>query len=83
MGHLAVWKNGCHDVVKSATGISYTEARDTAKHPIPTNNFLDQNINTVRLRNPDLEAPTKVLSKVGGLLKKKKVVKSSTVNNHC
>lgn len=40
------------------------------QHSILTNNFLDQNINSVRLRNPDLEAPTKALSKVSGLLKK-------------
>lgn len=38
----------------------------------PTNNYVPQNISTVRLRNSDVEGPSKALRSVGNWLKKKK-----------
>ena len=39
----------------------------------PTNNYVPQNISTVRLRNSDVEGPSKALRSVGNWLKKKKI----------
>lgn len=40
--------------------------------PQPTNNYVPQNVSTVRLGNPDPEGPSKALRSVGNWFKKKR-----------
>ena len=44
----------------------------TKGSPQPTNNYVPQNVTTVRLGNPDQEGPSKALRSVGNRFKKKK-----------
>ena len=62
-----VWIHCCHDWMESITGIQWIETRIGAKHlvlhrtaPQQTNNYVPQNVSSVRLRNPDLEGPSNI-----------------------